>query len=235
MSTRPLLTASICVIFATSCASQAPALVTTTWTKESQQSLSPDQVLARLREGHDRFKSHTHSHFDYGSQAQSTAHGQYPIATILSCIDSRAPVEPLFDVGIGEVFSARVAGVVIDEDVLGSLEYTVKYAGSKVIVVMAHTSCGAVKGAVDGVTDGHIGALVAKLAPAVAATHVPGEHSSHNHELVDGVARSQVYTAIEDMRAKSAIIREMADNHTIRIVGALYHLDTATLEFLEPR
>jgi len=165
-------------------------------------------------------------------EVTATAKAQYPAAIVFSCVDSRVPVELILDFGIGEMFSSRVAGNVADEDVLGSIEFACKVAGSKVALVMGHTNCGAIKGAIDRVQIGNLTALLSKICPAVEATHYTGERSAQNYEFVDAVAREHVSLRIANIRAKSPVLRELESLGSIKVVGSMYNLEKGTVEFL---
>ena len=165
---------------------------------------------------------------------RETATGQYPEAFMLSCIDSRVPVEAVFDKGIGDVFVGRVAGNIIDEDILGSMEYACKVAGSKLIVVLGHEGCGAVKAAIDGEELGNITALLAHIQPAIEETqHVDGDRTSNNKAFVEAVIKENVRNSIDVIRAKSPLLKEMIDKGEIKIVGAYYSLQNGAVSFLE--
>jgi len=204
-----------------------------TLTKEWQESLTPEQILALAKEGNQRFISGQPIGRDYQQDVRATKKGQYPAAIVLSCIDSRAPAEIIFDAGIGNIFNARVAGNIVDEDLAGSMEYACKVAGSKLALVMGHTSCGAVKGAIDDVKLGNLTQLLAKLRPAVEAMHdFPGEHTSHNSKFVDAVATKNVQLTLENVRRISPILKEMEEKKQIVIAGAMYNVSTGKVDFL---
>ena len=169
-------------------------------------------------------------------QVAQTTGGQYPFATILSCIDSRVSSELIFDQGIGDIFSARVAGNIVNEDLLGSMEFACKLAGTRVIVVLGHTSCGAVKGACDDAKLGNLTALVSKIKPAVTAVTQPEDpklRNSKNLEFVDRVAEMNVNLTLEDIRKKSPVLKEMEDNGEIQIRGAMYDINTGEVTFMD--
>src|SRR5689334_11400675 len=167
-------------------------------TRDQRDKLSPDQVIDLLKAGNERFRTGKMQAHDYLAQKRATAGGQYPAAAILSCIDSRAPAEIILDAGIGETFNARIAGNIANDDLLGSLEFACAAAGAKLILVMGHTACGAVKGAIDAVELGHLTGLLNKIKPAVAATTYTGERSSKNGEFVDEVAKTNVMRTVSD-------------------------------------
>lgn len=205
-------------------------------TQASQASLSPAKAIELLREGNRRFTANQMAERDLLEQVKQTASGQYPFATVLSCIDSRVSAELIFDQGVGDIFSARVAGNVINEDVLGSMEFACKLAGTKVVVVLGHTSCGAVKGACDNARLGNLTALVSKIKPAVLAVtepEAPEERTSRNTAFVDAVAKTNVYLTLENVRKQSPVLRDMEEMGEIRIVGAMYDIATGKVEFLD--
>lgn len=169
---------------------------------------------------------------DHTAQVRKAVLGQYPKAVILSCLDSRVPVEDVFDKGIGDIFVARVAGNFINEDILGSMEFGCKVAGSKVILILGHEHCGAVKAAVDDVKLGNITAMLTKIRPAVDAVEYDGDRTSKNPEFVHKVCEQNVYKAIGDIRDNSPILKEMEENGEIAIVGGVYDMDTGEVDFL---
>ncbi len=207
---------------------------TTVITKENQDSLTPTTVLADLMEGNKRFTEAKKETVDYLAQVKQTVAGQFPKAVILSCIDSRVPVEIVFDQSIGDVFVARVAGNFENVDILGSIEYSCKVAGSKLVLVLGHESCGAVKAACDGVELGNITEMLSKITPAVklSATQVEGEANSSNEDMVAKTVANNVLLTIDRIREKSPILKEMEDNGDIKIVGGVYHLSTGKVEML---
>lgn len=205
-----------------------------TITKENQDALAPSKVLADLLEGNNRFTDAKNEQVDYLSQVKETESGQFPKAVILSCIDSRVPVELIFDQSIGDVFVARVAGNFENVDILGSMEYSCKVAGSKLVFVLGHESCGAIKAACDGVELGNITEMLSKITPAVqmASKTIVGETNSSNKEFVDKTIVNNVNLTISRIREKSPILREMEDNGEIQIVGGVYYLSTGKVEML---
>ncbi len=207
---------------------------TTTITKENQKAMTPQSVLADLLEGNKRFTEAKNEVVDYLSQVKQTESGQFPKAAILSCIDSRVPVELLFDQSIGDVFVARVAGNFENVDILGSIEYSCKVAGSKLVLVLGHESCGAVKAACDGVELGNITEMLSKIKPAVtlASNEISGEKNSSNKEFVDKTIVYNVHLTIDRIREKSPVLKEMEDDGKIKIVGGVYYLSTGKVEFL---
>lgn len=201
--------------------------------KAEQAALTPAQVLESLKRGNDRFASGKPEPRDMLHDQRVTAAGQYPRAVILSCIDSRAPAEFIFDAGLGDLFNARIAGNIADADLVGSMEFACKVAGAKLVVVMGHTSCGAVKGACDGVQLGNLTGLLEKIQPAVAAVHgVPGERNSKNKDFVEAVAEANVRLTVERIRELSPILRGMENEGKIQMVGCIYHLETGRVQFL---
>jgi carbonic anhydrase len=203
-------------------------------TKEKQDAITPDAAIQMLKEGNERFLAGNMLKRDLLAQEKASGlNGQFPIASIVGCIDSRADPALVFDQGIGDIFTARVAGNIVNQDILGSLEYAAKVAGSKVIVVLGHTHCGAVKGACDKATMGNLTHLLAKITPAVTAT--PNTHgddrSSKNHHFVDAVAEMNVSMTIEKISAKSPVLKDMADKGTIRIIGAMLDVETGEVNF----
>ena len=203
-------------------------------TKEMQSALTPSSVLQDLLEGNNRYTSGTSSRLDNSALISQTIGGQFPKAVILSCIDSRVPVETVFDQAIGDVFVARVAGNFENTDILGSLEYSCKVAGSKLVLVLGHESCGAVKAACDGVELGNITALLSNILPAVkkSSDEVDGELNSSNTEFVAKTVSNNVQLTIERIREKSPILKEMENNGEIQIVGGVYSLHTGKVEML---
>jgi carbonic anhydrase len=170
---------------------------------------------------------------DYLAEKRSSASGQYPAAVILGCLDSRVPAEIVFDAGIGDIFVGRVAGNVVNDDMLGSIEFGCKVSGAKLVLVLGHTACGAVKGAIDDVVMGNLTGLLARVKAAIPATKFDGEKSSKNVSYVDAVARANVLLGLADIRRRSAILDEMEKKGSIKIAGAMYSLATGTVEFIE--
>lgn len=208
-------------------------LVESVLTKEEQDRLTPDKVLELLEEGNRRFVSGTLTSRDHSKQVREATKGQYPKAIILSCVDSRVPVEDVFDRGIGDVFVARVAGNFSNTDILGSMEFACKVSGSKLVLVLGHEHCGAVKGAIDGVELGNITPMLENIKPAVEHfTRYEGEKTSRNEAFVNMVAEQNVRMTIEDIRKNSPVLKEMEDKGDIRIVGGMYDMDTGKVIFL---
>jgi len=201
-------------------------------THEQRDRATPDQIIEAMKQGNKRFRSGKMQSHDYLAQKRATANGQYPAAVILSCIDSRAPAEIILDAGIGDTFNARVAGNISNDDILGSLEFSCALAGSKVVMVMGHTSCGAIKGAIDGAQLGHLTDLLIKIKPAIDATQYTGDRSSKNAEFVDAVAVTNVKNTIDGIRQRSDVLSKMEKDGKIKIVGSIYHLVGGRVEFL---
>ena len=208
-------------------------LVEKVLTAEEQAALQPDEVIKIFKEGNTRFISNDLTARDHSEQVRKSTNAQYPKAIVLSCVDSRVPVEDVFDRGIGDIFVARVAGNFVNEDILGSMEFACKVSGSKLILVMGHEHCGAVKAAVDDVKLGNITPMLKKIKPAVAAVAYDGERTSKNAEFVHMVCESNVKNTIQEIRLKSPILKEMEDNGEIKIVGAVYDMDSGKVTFLE--
>ena len=204
-----------------------------TQTADTQANITPGLAVEMLRAGNSRFTSGNPINRDLHEQVRNTATGQYPFAAVVSCIDSRIPTEVVFDQGIGDVFNARVAGNFVNEDILGSLEFACKLAGSKVIVVMGHTSCGAVKGACDHAKLGNLTQMLDKIMPAVKAITTPPheERNSSNIEFVNKVAQKNVEMTIENIKTQSPVLNEMLENEEIAIVGAMYDVKTGLVHF----
>src|SRR6058998_1840551 len=196
--------------------------------RESQAAMTPSKALEKLKAGNARFVSNATKRRDWSAKVVATASGQFPFAAVLACMDSRAPVEIVFDQGIGDVFGIRVAGNVVNDDELGSLEYALK-VGAKLIVVLGHTDCGAVKGAIDDVKLGHLTGLLAKIHPAVAAA---GCHSSKDDACVTKVAEMNVRQSMKEIRARSPYLRKYLDEGKVKLVGAMYDVATGRVTFL---
>ena len=203
-------------------------------TKEQQAALTPDAVLQDFIEGNKRFHSGVKTVRDHSEQIRKAVPGQFPKAVVLSCLDSRVPVEDVFDQGLGDIFVGRVAGNFVNEDLLGSMEFACKVAGAKLILVMGHQHCGAVKSAIDDVKLGNITAMLAKIKPAVQMSQdFAGEKTSKNDEFVEHVSENNVKYAMQQIREKSPILKEMENKGEIKIVGAFYRLTDGTLEFVK--
>lgn len=207
------------------------ACAANTMTRMRRDKLTPDQIIALMKEGNERFRQGRESTPDYIAQQRATANDQHPAAVILSCIDSRAPAEIIMNLGIGDVFNSRVAGNISNDDLLGSMEFACKLAGAKVVLVMGHTSCGAIKGAIEGVQLGNLTALLAKIHPAVEATVFKGDRSSKNPAFVDAVAAKNVELTIDSIRANSPVLCDLESAKAIKIAGAMYNLETGQVDF----
>lgn len=208
-------------------------LVGTVMNAEQQASLTPSGVIQDLKEGNERYTQNNLTARDYPAQVKASTNGQFPEAIVLSCVDSRVPVEYVFDRGIGDIFVARVAGNFVNEDILGSMEFACKVSGSKVILVLGHEHCGAVKAAVDDVKLGNITPMLTKIRPAVEMNaDYEGEKSSKNPEFVHMVCESNVHNTINQIRKDSPILKEMEDQGEIMIVGAIYDMDNGKVDFL---
>ena len=204
-------------------------------TKNTQAAITPNKAIELLKEGNQRFVDSNMANRDLLDQVNDTASGQYPFATVLSCIDSRVSAELIFDQGVGDIFSARVAGNIVNEDLLGSIEFACKLAGTKVLVILGHTACGAVKGACDGAKLGNLTILLDKILPAVNAVSQPSDPSqrnSKNIDFVNDVAVKNVHMTIENTRNMSPVLKEMEDNGEIKIVGAMYDINNGKVTFL---
>lgn len=203
-------------------------------TKEEQEALTPNQVLQQFIEGNNRFKNGLITTRNYSEQARKLAPGQYPKAVVLSCLDSRVLVEDVFDQGLGDVFVGRVAGNFVNEDLLGSMEFACKVAGAKLILVMGHQHCSAIKAAIDDVKLGNISAMLAKIKPAVAMSQdFVGQKTSKNEQFVRYVCENNVKIALKNIREKSPILKEMENKGEIKIVGAFYRLTDGTFDIIK--
>ena len=203
-------------------------------TKEQQRTMTPESAIQRLKDGNSRFTKNKGFSRALTSEVKQTSTGQNPYATVLHCIDSRVSAELIFDEGIGDVFSVRIAGNFENEDILGSMEFACKLAGTKVIVVLGHTACGAVKGACDDAKLGNLTALISKLKPAVEAVTEPADTSKRNSaniDFVNSVAEKNVYMTMENIREKSPVLKEMEDNGEIKIIGAMYDIKDGSVTF----
>ena len=205
-------------------------------TKETQDLMTPNSALAALKAGNDRFLKGNQVARNLNQQVDETSGGQFPFATVLHCIDSRVSAEHIFDQGIGDLFSIRIAGNFVNEDILGSMEFACKLAGTKVLVVLGHTACGAIKGACDHARLGNLTALINKLEPAVEAVDAPAEadlRNSSNSDFVNAVAAKNVLMTIDNIRSQSPILKEMEADGAIQIVGGMYDIATGNVNFYE--
>jgi len=203
-------------------------------TAEEQKALTPDMVIQSLLEGNRRFMKNDLTARDHSALVRNASAGQYPKAVVLSCLDSRVPVEDVFDKGIGDLFVARVAGNFANDDILGSMEYACKVSGAKIVLVMGHQYCGAIKAAIDNVRLGNITHMLSNIKPAVVkSSDFKGDKNSKNEEYVDYVMKNNVLNTIGVVKAKSPILREMAEKGEIKIVGAFYNLKTGEVKLLD--
>lgn len=205
-----------------------------TLTKEMQAAITPKQALELLKDGNQRFINNLKINRNLLQQANETSDGQHPFAVILSCIDSRTSAELIFDQGLGDIFSIRVAGNIINEDILGSMEFACKVAGSKIIVVLGHTKCGAVKGACDHVEMGNLTALLTKIRPAVEdETSTKENRNSSNNDFVEKVTNLNVQRTVNSIIQRSPILKEMIEKNEIQIVGGVHDITSGEVTFFE--
>ncbi|WP_329957889.1 carbonic anhydrase family protein [Microbulbifer celer] len=202
-------------------------------TKEQRDAMTPDDIIKMMKEGNARFRAGKLQQQDFLAQKRASATGQFPAAAILSCIDSRTPAEILLDMGLGESFNTRIAGNICNDDIVGSLEFACAAAGAKVILVMGHSACGAVKGAIDNVKLGKLTGLLEEIRPAVEATQYDGDRTGKNAEFVDLVAATNVRRAMGQIRDESDVLSKLEKEGKLKIVGAMYYLDGGRLEMLE--
>src|SRR3984893_7739875 len=202
-------------------------------TKSQRDKLSPDDILALMKKGNKRFYSGKREDRDVLAQQRASAKGQYPAAVLLTCIDSRAWAETILALRIGDIFNSRVAGNVENPDILGSMEFACKLAGAKVVLVMGHTACGAIKGAIDNAELGNLTGLLAKIKPAVEAATYTGERTSKNYAFVDAVARKNVEMTVADIRKDSPVLAEIEAKGRVKMAGAMYNLETGAVEFFD--
>lgn len=208
-------------------------LVEDVLTKEEQDALTPDMVIQFFKEGNERFMRNDLTARDHSKQVRKSTNAQFPKAIVLSCVDSRVPVEDVFDRGIGDIFVARVAGNFVNEDILGSMEFACKVSGSKLVLVMGHEHCGAIKAAVDDVKLGNITSMLSKIRPGIETIDYDGDRTSKNQEFVHMACESNVKNTIEQIRKNSPILKQMEDNGEIKIVGAVYDMDDGSVDFLK--
>lgn len=204
-------------------------------TKETQSTMTPEKAIVFLKEGNERFQQNLKANRNLLEQVNDTKDGQFPFATILSCIDSRVSAELVFDQGLGDIFSVRIAGNFVNEDILGSMEFACKLAGTKLLVVLGHTSCGAVKGACDHARLGNLTKLINKIEPAVDAVTEPRDESlrnSKNLDFVDSVAVKNVELTLDNIRNQSPILKEMEEQGEIAIVGGMYDISDGKVTFM---
>jgi carbonic anhydrase len=212
---------------------QSEALVEKVLSKEEQDALTPDQVIKLLKEGNVRFTNNDLTKRDHSKQVRNSTLSQFPKAIVLSCVDSRVPVEDVFDRGIGDLFVARVAGNFVNVDILGSMEFACKVSGSKLILVMGHEHCGAIKAAIDDVKLGNITSMLGNIMPAVESIEYNGERTSKNKEFVHMVCENNVKNTIDQIRINSPILKEMEANGKIKIIGSVYDMDNGKVVWLE--
>ncbi|QGY32638.1 carbonic anhydrase [Pantoea cypripedii] len=201
--------------------------------KEQRDSMTPEAVIEHFKQGNLRFRENRPLKHDYLAQKRSSISGQYPAAVILSCIDSRAPAEIVLDAGIGETFNSRVAGNISNRDMLGSMEFACAVAGAKVVLVMGHTRCGAVRGAIDNAELGNLTGLLDEIKPAIGKTEYSGERKGSNYDFVDAVARKNVEMTIDNIRKNSPVLKQLEDEKKIKIVGSMYNLVGGKVDFFE--
>lgn len=205
-----------------------------THTKETQELLTPRMAMNILREGNERFIRNLKQQRNLLEQVNDTRDGQWPFATILSCIDSRTSAELIFDQGLGDIFSVRIAGNIVNTDILGSMEFACKVAGSKLIVVLGHTKCGAVKGACDHVEMGNLTELLSKIQPAVYQENVTKkDRTSANYTFVENVAEINVKRSVKNIIERSFILEQMVENGQIGVIGAMYNIETGVVDFYD--
>ena len=203
-------------------------------TKERQAAISPEDALNKLKAGNERFVSRNMQNCDLLEQVRATAGGQFPSAVVIGCIDSRVPPELVFDRRIGDIFSARVAGNIVNDDIVGSCEFATKLAGAKLIVVLGHSECGAIKGAIDGAELGELTQLLAKIRPAVEASKdAPGDHTSKNKDFVQQVAIANAKLASENLTKTSDVLRDLVATKQLKIVSAMHDIATGRVTFME--
>lgn len=252
MSLNPMLACCLVSLMLSACTQNQPAATKTTdenqtltaadvkplvnrvLTQAEQDELTPDQVMTLLKEGNQRFISGTLTSRNHSKQVRESALGQYPKAIILSCIDSRIPVEDVFDRGIGDIFVARVAGNFENTDILGSMEFACKVSGAKLVFVLGHEHCGAINGAIDGVELGNITPMLANIKPAIDHfAKYDGDKTSQNKKFVQMVTAQNVRGTIDRIRINSPILKEMEAKGEIKIVGGVYNMDTGEVDFFE--
>lgn len=205
-----------------------------THTKATQDSLTPQLAIEILKEGNARFVNNIRAHRNLLEQVNETSSGQFPFAAVLSCIDSRTSAELIFDQGLGDIFSIRIAGNILNEDILGSMEFACKLAGSKLIVVLGHTKCGAIEGACNHVEIGHITNLLNKVKPAIdMETETQSDRNGQNKTFVNNVTRNNISITVQQVKDQSPLLREMEQSGKIKIIGGLYDLDTGKVTFYE--
>lgn len=213
--------------------SDSPLNLVRVLNREQQQAITPSRALGMLKEGNERFVNNLKLHRNLLQQVNETKENQFPFAVILSCIDSRTSAELIFDQGLGDIFSVRIAGNVVNEDILGSMEFACKVAGSKIVVVLGHTRCGAVKGAVEQVEMGNLTALLSKLKPAIDRSNLSKWNGADAYDKTDFVARKNVFVSVEQIKQRSPILNDLYERGQISIVGAMYDIETGRVEFYD--
>ena len=206
-----------------------------THTRESRDSLTPADALQILKDGNARFRANLKANRNLLEQVNDTRDGQWPFAVTLSCIDSRTSSELIFDQGLGDIFSIRIAGNFLNDDILGSMEFACHVAGAKLVVVLGHSECGAIKGACDKVELGHLTAVLAQIQPAVSSVTLPSERAerdSSNPEFVEAVARANVERAVKSIPMRSEVLRRLHEGGAIEIAGGFYNVSTGGVEFI---
>lgn len=224
-----------CTSFASSSATEAPIL-SKTITQTKQQQMTPKQALQRLKEGNQRFLTHTQITRDYLKQAYQSSYGQYPFAVILNCMDSRSVPELFFDQGLADLFTLRVAGNILNDDILGSMEYATKVVGSRLIVVLAHTSCGAVGGACKGAQLGHLTDVLDKIKPVVQTSmQEQGTKNCADPKLVDAIAKANALNVVKEIQERSPILKDLISKKQIGIVAGVHDIKTGKVQFFEEK
>jgi len=203
-------------------------------TKETREHLTPDMIIQFLKEGNERFVNNLKLHRNLLQQINETSSGQFPVATVLSCIDSRTSAELIFDQGLGDIFSVRIAGNILNDDILGSMEFGCEIAGSKLVLVVGHTKCGAIQGACDNVKLGHVTGLLEKIKPAIDAETLTKENrNGDNSEFVQNVTIKNVELTVEQIRERSNILAKMECDGKIKITGAYYDVESGIVTFID--
>lgn len=231
---KPILTTLTCFLLIAMFTTPALAQSTKALTKDAQAAITPAKALAMLKDGNKRFVNGNMMKRNLMEQVAQTAGGQYPYAVVLGCIDSRVPPELIFDQGIGDMFTPRIAGNFVNTDILGSMEFATKVAGSKIIVVLGHSSCGAVKGACDHVELGNLTPMLANLMPAVyGVQEVIGERNSANSKFVSDVAHKNVHMTVQNILDRSPVMKELVDSGELMVVGAMHDVKTGKVTFMD--
>lgn len=230
----PLLMLATLVAAGCQTPNTSPKETSAVQTKSSQAAMSPAVALEALRAGNSRFVAGKPLSRNFPAQVKEAAHGQYPFAVVLSCLDSRQPIEIVMDQGIGDIFSARVAGNVLTDDILGSMEFACKVSGSKLIAIIGHSNCGAIKGAVDQVELGNLTGLLAKIKPAIGTVSPTVQpRTTKNDAFIASVSEANVRMVMKQIRSRSTVLREMLDKHEIGLAGGMYDLSTGKVQFYD--